>query len=69
MLPPLYDPKKEVKVVSDPTECDFLDENFRPAKCSVEWDTHTLVRKVIKPGDTVIELGGRYNILLVDYFA
>ena len=41
--------------------CEFFDEKFRPARCNVEWDTHLLVRQIISPTDTVLELGGRYG--------
>ena len=45
----------------DPQACDFLNENFLPAYCGVEWDMHLLVREIIDPSDTVLEFGGRYG--------
>ena len=52
-LPPLQ--------VEDPKLCNFLDENFSPADCLMEWGMQELVQKFIQPSDTVLEFGGRYG--------
>ena len=47
--------------VRDYRECNFLAENFVPASCSIEKETHLAVRNAIRPQDVVLEIGGRYG--------
>ena len=56
-----HDPDRPPKSVKDPVVCEFFNEFFQRAYCNVEWDTHLLVRQIISPTDTVLELGGRYG--------
>ena len=56
-----HDPDRPSKSVKDPLVCEFFNEFFQRAYCNVEWDTHLLVRQIISPTDTVLELGGRYG--------
>lgn len=44
-----------------PSLVSFFDENFQRAYCNVEYDMHELVGQIIRPTDTVLELGGRYG--------
>ena len=54
-------PDKPAQPVEDPRYCNFFNENFVKAYCSVEWDMHLLVREFIHPTDIVMEFGGRYG--------
>ena len=54
-------PSQPPVAVGDPKNCNFLNEDFSHALCSIEWDMHMLVREVIKPEDIVMEFGGRYG--------
>ena len=45
---------------ADPLSCNFFMENWNTALCAAEWDMHLLVQQLVKPSDTVLELGGRY---------
>jgi len=56
-----YDPRRPPKSDEEPKPCEFFDENFQRAYCNVERDMHQLVRQIIRPTDTVLELGGRYG--------
>ena len=54
-------PEFPPKSVEDPQHCNFFAENFQRTYCGVEWDMHVLVKNMIKPTDTVLEVGGRYG--------
>ena len=43
------------------SRCNYFTENFVRAYCSVEEETHVVVRKLITPGDVVLEVGSRYG--------
>ena len=47
--------------VRDYSACNFLAENFVPASCNIEKETHLAVRNVIRPQHVVLEIGGRYG--------
>ena len=55
-----HNPEFPPHQVEDPKRCNFLDEQFNPADCLIEWDIQELIKKFIRPSDTVIEFGGRY---------
>ena len=61
MLVSSHDTNRPPKFEKDPRFCDFFDESFARAYCNVEWDMHDLVSRIIHPGDTVLEIGGRYG--------
>ena len=46
--------------MTDYPNCNFFNENFMRAHCSVEVATHLAVREVITPEDVVLEVGARY---------
>ena len=53
--------KRLPSAVDDPHIYNFLNEDFYPAHCDVEWDMNLLVKEVISPTDNVMEFGGRYG--------
>ena len=61
ILRPSNNPKLPPKEVEDPKHCNFLDEEFFPADCLIEWGTQEAVKQFIQPSDTVLEFGGRYG--------
>lgn len=56
-----HDPRRPPKTDKEPEACEFFTETFERAYCNVEYDMHQLVREIIRPTDTVLELGGRYG--------
>lgn len=61
VLETTHDPSRPPKSDMFPKPCEFFDENFQRAYCNVEYDMHELVGQIIRPTDTVLELGGRYG--------
>lgn len=57
-----HDPDRPPNAVKfPPNTCNFFTEYFQRAYCNVEWDTHLLVKQIIRPTDIVLEVGGRYG--------
>ena len=56
----LRPPDQAPRGISSYQQCDFFTENFVRAYCNVEQATHSAVRKLIQPSDTVLEVGSRY---------
>ena len=52
-------PDRPAEPVTDYPNCNFFNENFMRAHCSVEVATHLAVREVITPEDVVLEVGAR----------
>ena len=57
----LAEKERPAEGVKDYSACNFLAENFVPASCNIEKETHLAVRNVITPQDVVLEIGGRYG--------
>ena len=55
-----HDPSRPIFVSKELDYCDFFNEEFQRTYCNVEADMHALVKKIINPDDTVLELGGRF---------
>ena len=60
-LKSLADKDRPAEGVRDYRACNFLAENFVPASCNIEKETHLAVRNVIRPQDVVLEIGARYG--------
>ena len=52
-------PDRQAEPVTDYPNCNFFNENFMRAHCSVEVATHLAVREVVTPEDVVLEVGAR----------
>ena len=53
--------------VIDHKNCNFFTENFVRAYCGVEYDIHLAVRNLIGPDDVVLEIGSRYDNMMLCY--
>ena len=60
-LKSLAEKERPAEGVRDYSECNSLAENFVPASCNIEKETHLAVRNVIRSQDVVLEIGGRYG--------